>query len=172
MANYYGNTRTNYFHVKDEAAFREFMGKVVGDEDGIDLWDDEKDDQGKTLFGFGLYGCIAGIPVPVTNEDETKTEDTDTVSVSTTDEEDTDDEDESEDTENDYDAFVTGLQQHVADDDAILIFESGHEKLRYVGGGATVITAKEVRYIDLLDTACKTAAGMLQNDQWSTKCTC
>ena len=62
MANYYGNTRTNYFHVKDEAAFREFMGKVVGDEDGIDLWDDEKDDQGNTLFGFGLYAANCDAP--------------------------------------------------------------------------------------------------------------
>ena len=170
MANYYDITRTNYFHVKDEAAFRDFMSKAVGDEGGIDLWDDEKDDQGNTLFGFGLYGCIAGIPVPVTDENENKRGGTDPTSASVTDEEDEDDE-ESEDVEYDYDAFITGLQQFVADDDAILIFESGHEKLRYVGGGALVITAQETYYIDLQDAACKKAAELLHNEQWATKCT-
>ena len=148
MANYYGNTRTNYFHVKDEAAFREFMGKVAGDEDGIDLWDDEKDDQGNTLFGFGLYGCIAGIPIPVLDENGQDTGET----------------------ENDFDAFTDGLQQHVAEDDAIIIFEAGHEKLRYVGGGAVIITAKDTKYIDLQTAACKKAAELLQNEKWTTRC--
>lgn len=148
MANYYGITRTNYFHVKDEAAFRDFMSKAVGDEGGIDLWDDEKDDQENTLFGFGLYGCIAGIPVPVLDDNGENTEET----------------------ENDFDAFTDGLQQHVAEDDAIIIFEAGHEKLRYVGGGATIITAKTIKYIDLQTAACKKAAELLHNDKWMTRC--
>lgn len=147
MANYYGNTRTNYFHVKDEAAFREFMGKVVGDEDGIELWI-RQDAQGNTLFGFGVYGCISGIPVPVLDENGEDTGDT----------------------ENDYDAFISGLQQHVAEDDAIVIFEAGHQKLCYVGGGALIITAKETYYIDLQTSACKKAAELLQNDKWTTRC--
>ena len=147
MANYYGNTRTNYFHVKDEAAFREFMGKVVGDEDGIELWI-RQDAQGNTLFGFGVYGCISGIPVPVLDDNGENTGET----------------------ENDFDAFTDGLQQHVAEDDAIIIFEAGHEKLRYVGGGATIITAKTIKYIDLQTAACKKAAELLQNDKWTTRC--
>ena len=147
MSTYYGNTRTNYIHVKDEAAFREFMGKVKGDDEGIEIWTDH-DKQGNPLFCFGLYGSIAGIPVPVLDED-------------------------GEDygvTENDYDAFIKGLQQHIADDDAVIIFEVGHQKLAYVGGDAQIITSKETQSIDLLTSACKAAAELLHNDQWTTKC--
>ncbi len=30
MANYYGSARSNYFHVKDEAAFEKDMGELIG----------------------------------------------------------------------------------------------------------------------------------------------
>ena len=61
MSNYYGVVRTNYFHVKDEEQFRTIMAKTAGDEDGIELWDDVKDADGKQMFGFGVYGGISGI---------------------------------------------------------------------------------------------------------------
>ena len=61
MSNYYGVVRTNYFHVKDEEQFRALMAKTAGDEDGIELWDDRKDENGNQMFGFGVYGCISGI---------------------------------------------------------------------------------------------------------------
>ena len=105
MANYYGMVRTNYFHVKDEEQFRALMAKTAGDEDGIELWDDEQDKDGNQLFGFGVYGGIAG----VLNDDGEYDDDS-------------------------YDRFMDGLKECVADDDAILIFEAGHETLRYVGG--------------------------------------
>ena len=42
MANYYASIRTNYFRVKDEKKFREFMAHVSGTEDRVELWE-EKD---------------------------------------------------------------------------------------------------------------------------------
>lgn len=45
MANYYGTTRTNYFAVKDEAAFREELADYP-----VEIITQTKD--GVTLFGF------------------------------------------------------------------------------------------------------------------------
>lgn len=143
MANYYGVIRSNYFHVKDEERFRALMARTAGDEDSIELWNDEIDENGNPVFGFGVYGGITG----VVDED-------------------------GEYDDNSYDRFIEGLKECVADDDAILIFEAGHEKLRYVGGGATIITAKSVEYIDLEDCARSKARELLGNEQWNTKCSC
>ena len=60
MANYYAYIRTNYFRVKDEKKFREFMARVSGTEDRVELWE-EKDKNGNTVFGFGTLGGINGI---------------------------------------------------------------------------------------------------------------
>lgn len=143
MANYYGTVRTNYFHVKDEDQFRALMAKTAGDEDGIQFWDDERDEKGNQLFGFGVYGGISGIP-----------------------------DDEGEFDDDSYDRFIDGLKACVADDDAILIFEAGHEKLRYVGGGVLVITSKGYAYINLHDWGCDKARQLLGNEHWSTRSTC
>lgn len=72
--------------------------------------------------------------------------------------------------ENDYDNFIQALQYCVADDDAILIFESGNEKLRYVVGIATVITSNKVEYLDMEHIACRKAAELLNNGKWETQC--
>ena len=146
MANYYASTRTNYFRVKDADEFRAFMSHVYGTEDRIDLWE-EKDTEGRIVFGFGTNGSIAGF-------DDCSSES---------------DEDEADD-ECDYDAFVEKLQTFVADDDAIIIFESGHEKLRYVTGTALVITRDCCDYLDIADLAVKHAAALLKNPQWNTTC--
>ena len=143
MSNYYGVIRTNYFHVKDEEQFRALMAKTAGDEDGIELWDDVIDVEDKQMFGFGVYGGISGIQ----NDDDEY-------------------DDES------YDRFIDGLMECVAENDAILIFEAGHEKLRYVGGGVTIITAKGVEYINLEDNARTIVRELLGNEKWDTRCSC
>ena len=143
MSNYYGVVRTNYFHVKDEEQFRALMAKTAGDEGGIELWDDVKAADGKQMFGFGVFGGISGIQ---------------------------NDNDEYDDES--YDRFIDGLMECVADDDAILIFEAGHEKLRYVGGGVTIITAKGIEYINLEESARKIVHELLGNEQWDTRCSC
>ena len=109
MANYYASTRTNYFRVKDEEEFRKFMAHVSGTEDRVELWE-EKDNNDNTVFGFGTLGGIAGV-TDYHNDSDADSDD--------------------EDCEDDFDAFLEGLQTFVADDDAIIILESGHEKLRY-----------------------------------------
>ncbi len=144
MANYLCSVRTNYFRVKDEEAFREFMGRVYGSEDNIDLWE-ETDDAGRKLFGFGCYGGISGVIAAKEDEDE----DADETS---------------------YDEFISRLQKYVADDDAIIIFEVGNEKLKYLVGHALIITSKEIENISLKLMATQLAAGLLENDNWQTQC--
>jgi hypothetical protein len=144
MANYCCTIRTNYFHVKDEDKFRDLMGRVYGCEDSVELWE-EKDSDGKTVFGFGVYGGISGLRNAQEDED--------------------DDIDESS-----YDEFIDGLQECVADNDAIIIMEAGNEKMRYVVGSASIITSKEFQYMDIADLATRKAAELLGNTDWSTKC--
>lgn len=140
MANYYCAMRTNYFQVKDEEKFLELMDSVYGGEDEVQVWS-ETDAEGVKRFGFGAYDNIRGINL-TDNEDD----------------------------EPDYDAFVAALQDCVADDDAIIIIEAGHEKLCYVGASAEIITSQEHDYLDIRDGAAKMAREMLKNPEWTTKC--
>ena len=144
MANYCCTIRTNYFHVKDERKFRDLMDRVYGSEDTVELWE-SKDKNGNMVFGFGVYGGISG----VRNAKEDYDEDAD---------------------ETAYDEFIDGLQECVADDDAIIIFESGNENLRYVVGSATIITSKDYEYISITHTASKRAAELLNSSEWTTQC--
>lgn len=139
MANYCCTIRTNYFHVKDENAFRTFMNRVYGCEDNIELWE-EKDEDGRAVFGFGVYGGISGIR------------------------------DQDDDEDSSYDDFIDKLQESVADDDAVIILESGNEKMRYVVGSATIVTSSDYKYSDIADIAVKQAGEMLHNPLWKTRC--
>ncbi len=144
MANYCCTIRTNYFHVKDEVKFRELMNRVYGCEDTVELFE-EKDSNGKTIFGFGTYGGIAGLANASEDEEEF-----------------------CDDTA--YDEFINGLQECVADDDAVIILEAGNEKLRYVIGSATIITSVTYEYLDITSLAIDKAAELLGNPKWATKC--
>lgn len=42
MSEFIGCTRTNYFHVKDEEAFRKLMSRAVSDTEGIEIWGDRQ----------------------------------------------------------------------------------------------------------------------------------
>lgn len=142
MANYYCTVRTNYFHVKDDEAFRALMNRVYGCEDSVELWE-EKDKDGRAVFGFGVYGGISGLR---------------------------DSDDDGFDDDSSYDDFIDRLQESVADDDAIIILESGNEKMRYVTGSATIITSSECKYMDITSLAVKQAGEMLHNSSWQTRC--
>lgn len=144
MANYYGTTRTNYFHVKDADAFRSFMSKVVVDEDSIHLWEDT-DRDGNLVFGFGCYGSILGLPP-----------------------EDVDDENDF-DFDFDYDEFIDKLSEHLVKGDAAIIVEIGNEKLRYLTGSAMIVTENDSEYLDINVMAAERAAQMLGNNTWTTK---
>lgn len=145
MANYCCTIRTNYFHVKDEEKFRALMDRAYGCEDSIELWK-KRDANGNTVFGFGVYGGISGLRSAGADED--------------------DDYDESS-----YDEFLDGLQECVADDDAIIILEAGNEKMRYIIGAATIITSSKFAYLDIADLAKQKACEFLCNPSWQTQCT-
>ena len=144
MSEYICTTRTNYFHVKDPAAFRDFMGRVHGSVDFITLWQ-EQDDEGRPVFGFGTHGAISGLKNAEADDDDTLDESA-------------------------YDEFIQGLQEHVAENDAVILLEAGHEKLRYVTGAATILTNTDHAYLDLTVAATSKAAEMLGDPKWQTRC--
>ena len=145
MANYYANTRTNDFRVKNPDEFKKYMSeKVVADEDVVHIWEETSKD-GTQMFGFGCYGSIIGEKI----EPETPAED--------------------EDVDYSYDDFCNSLAEFVEDDDAIIITEIGNEKLRYLTGYATIITKRETTGIDLSQMAAQKASEILGNPSWKTK---
>ena len=136
MANYYGFTRTNYFAVKDEERFRQVVASCQASEENPEVWEEAVD--GQTLFAFGCYGSLSGLPCG----DE-------------------------EDYECDLGAFHSALQQVVADGHAIIITEVGYEKLRYLVGDCTVITSQEIAYTNLSDIGLAKARQLLKNPQYN-----
>ena len=140
MASYTCAIRTNYFHVKDEDAFRVFADKICCNEEDVSVWED-KDKAGNIVFGFGCCSSLTGI-----------------LSAS----------DGTEEPDAAYDRLIKGLQEHIREDDAVIIFESGREKLNYVSGLATVVTFNECKYLDISDFAVEEARKMLGNKEWET----
>lgn len=142
MANYCCSVRTNYFHVKDVEKFKEFVKRI--DFCGVvcELWEDT-DEEGNPVFGFGGESAIAGL---IQHDDEC-------------------DSDSAE-----YDEFVDELQKLISENDAVIILETGAEKLRYVVGQATIITPTQYQVINLTDTAIDVAKELLKDEGWSTKC--
>lgn len=140
MASYTCAVRTNYFHVKDEDTFRAFAEKLYCNEGDMEVWEDT-DKSGKTVFGFGCCSSLTGILSESKNTEEPDAA---------------------------YDRLIKGLQDQIAEDDAVIIFESGREKLNYVSGLATVITSKECKYLDITNLAVDQARKMLNNKEWET----
>lgn len=140
MANYMATTRSNYFRVTDEAGFKEFMSHVKTEWDDIKLFSRYAKD-GTTFFAFGGEGSIVGYV-----------------------------EDEDDDAEYDVanEKFIDGLQKYVASDDSIIILESGHEKLRYVTGFATVITRDKICTADIHNVAVRIAREALGDPEYHT----
>lgn len=144
MANYCCVYRTNYFKVKDNGKFKEFMTHVYAED--LEVFN-KKDENGNELYGFGGYGGISGY---FNNENEY--------------------EDSDEAWDNAYDNFIDGLAKQVAEDDAILLFEVGNEKLRYVVGSVVVITSKAYEYRDITNVGVEIAKQMLNNPNYDTQC--
>lgn len=139
MANYNCTIRTNYFRVKDADKFKAFMSDVYSADGEIKVFEDT-DKDGVTRYGFGCCGGISGVC--------TMDEDCEDAA---------------------YDLFIEGLQQCVADDDAIIILEAGNEKLRYLVGSADVITSERYTYMRIEDFAISEAAKMLNNPKFTTR---
>lgn len=141
MADYECAVRTNYFHVKDEKKFRKFVSEIHSDGNDLEFWE-KTDEYGKKIFAFGCCSRLIGV---IHGADYT------------------------EDPDSAYDEFITGLKENVADDDAVIIYEVGREKLRYLGGYATVLTSKGRKLLNISDFAVKQARAMLNNQEWITQ---
>lgn len=139
MADFIGCARTNYFKVKDMDAFKAILSRIVS-EDEIEFF---TSDENPELVGFGCSAPIYGI-LP---KDCKREEDVDT----------------------NMDELAAELQNVVADDDAIIITEVGHEKLNYVAGGAYIITSKDFQYRNIQNIAIQTAQEMLGCPMWETE---
>lgn len=141
MANYMGYTRTNYFHVVSEDAFNEFANHLVADEDEVKTFKNV-DENGDETYGFYAYSPIHYV-------------------------ENVDDDDWYEDLDDDI--FVQEAQKIVAPDDAIIITEVGHEKMRYLVGYTLVITSTAHRGISLSNESVNAARELLNNPQFETQ---
>ena len=156
MSTYQGATRTNFFRVNDEEKFLQFMKHVLAADGKVDVFEKEKN--GVLHFAFGCYGSITGVDVQEycrackfeygPNDEKF---------------------DEDDYAENRYDVFITMLRSMVAEDDAIIIMEAGHEKLRYITSVAEVITRGSYECLDMRELACEKAKLMLGRADWSTE---
>lgn len=156
MANYYGMTRTNYFHVNDPEGLEKLLKtKVVCSDETLELFE-KTDENGKTMFAFGGYTSIDGVypsgrPANKNDYDEKK---------------EFDEEEGPEDDFPDYNLFVKELQKFLVDGEAIIITEVGHEKLCYLTAYATVITKDDCKSVDLERSAVNKARYMLGNQEY------
>ncbi|WP_281693197.1 hypothetical protein [Agathobaculum desmolans] len=144
MAQYVCSVRTNYFSVKDESAFADFLAHVKGDTEKVQVFSRENADGSKT-FGFGCAGGIFGYVPDGADADELERNDA-------------------------YVDFLHGLQDHIGNGDAAIIFESGWEKLRYVVGNATVVTQRGTSFVCMQHEAIARAQKMLGNPDFATVC--
>ena len=152
MANYYGYTRTNYFVITDESKFRGLMARCAGSEGDVQIFEDERDIDKMGKFAFGCEGSISGIKIlPEIGND---CDDSDCCDC---------------DCDYDYDAFCAELQGLIAEDDAVLITEIGHEKLRYLSAHTMIITRSDIRVVQLENKAIAEAREMLGNPEFCTQ---
>lgn len=140
MADYLSKTRTNYFHVTDEAAFRALIANVSADSP-VEVYTDTHDDL--TTYGFCCNGSINGLRV-LDGEELCD-----------------------EDMKNDD--LIDELQKLISPGDAAIITEVGAEAMHYLSASAMIITASGTEYVDLASLAITTAANMLKIKDWKTK---
>lgn len=150
MADYFANTRTNYFHVLDPEKYGNLVDKIVAS-DEVHAWV-KTDEYGYPTYAFGCFGEIYGIPV---SSDGTEPNDYD-----------------DEDIEYSYDAMLRELQSCIGKGDAILIFESGHCKLQEVTGYLTVVTSEKIKKTSLERLGIGIARELLDNPSFTTQCDC
>ena len=71
--------------------------------------------------------------------------------------------------EEDYGAFITGLQTLLPAGEALILMEVGHEKFKYLVGAACLLTANRMMHIDLQEAAIREARQMLGNPSYNTR---
>lgn len=142
MANYYANSRTNYFRVTDEDKFAELFANIVCDDDEVK--DFTKVEDGIIIHAFGGYGSINYQKPNNSGESD-------------------------EDYDYDFDSFLAELQKILPEDEAFIYTECGHEKLRYITGFSIVVTKNKIDSIDIYSGAIGLARKMPNNKKFQTK---
>lgn len=140
MANYYGNTRTNYFRVTDEEKFKNILSKCNVSDDELETW--ERNVDGNKYFAFGGYGSLICYKDSEAEDDDLELDDIEII----------------------YEKLSTVVHP----EDAIIITEIGNEKLRYLIGASVIITCNAVEYIDIHDESIKAARKLLNNDRYNS----
>lgn len=136
-------TRSNYFKVKDNKKFTDFMKHVYGFyNEPVNMFVEERIDG--TYFAFGCFSTIVGYmnKNPFDAEPDVFDEA--------------------------YDAFLNGLQNHVTDGEAIIITEIGYIEGKDVYGYVLVVTKDGCRSINTREIGCDIAKSMLHNDSFET----
>lgn len=146
MADYYGKVRTNYFTVTDEDKFRQVMGRCVGTDSEVIVFEGRNDATGAMMFGFGCLSPIAGLRSG--SEDAELDEDYE------------------------IDDLYNALQPLIPEGEAILITEIGSMKLRGFTADCTIITRTEIRVVSLQDKAVEETKAMLGNPEYTTIMNC
>ena len=158
MANYYSASRTNYFRVTDEVKYAALIERLTVGEG--ELYDFTKTDENGVIWhGFGAYDTIDYLN-PAYDEFG---DDEDEFDEDAFDEEDYED--------YDLDAFLKELATILPDGEAFILFNAGHEKLRYISGSAIIVTNKGIDSVGLEEMAVAKAADLLGVSIFSTRCT-
>lgn len=144
MANYYGAFRTNYFQVSNEEKLKDIVSRMSAGEDSVDLFTNHA-----PYYGFGGYGLLCGVFQKCENGKEDES---------------------AYDIEADFDLMVKELQAILPNNEAIIIMNVGHEKLRYVTGHTVIITHSDCSYIDMACAAKAKAKEMVGDTDWDTVC--
>lgn len=140
MPEYMIHVKSNYFHVIDDDLFIEFINRVDVDNGTIDI-QVSFDDYGIPIYGFTADGIIIGVADEYEGSDD---------QTSFGDE---------------YDNFLVALQELVAEDDAVIIMESGMSADGDVFASATIVTTDDTEYIDLQEAASDKALEMLSRSK-------
>ena len=125
MSQYYGYTRTSYFHVIDEAAFRAVISEVLTtDDEEVYIWKNQ-DEKGNDIFAFGCNSDIRGICPGGYDPDG--------------------------DNDPEYEYFIERLQECLVEGDAVIITEVGHEKLNNLTAQAAIVGKHNWKFVDFHD---------------------
>ena len=157
MANTYYYTRTNYFRVTSEEAYRKYFRCLRAE----DLEDFTKTEDGVVYHGFGGYSCIEYCDVEAAIKDVYEEENGDVfnengelldleTALKQTELYDQDGHcifDESD--ADSSDELITEIQKLLPDGECFVLQEIFHQKLKFVNGYAVVATNKEVKHISL-----------------------
>lgn len=140
MATYCGYTRTNYFSVKDEAAFLKLVGEIVSDGEAASAFSQVI--EGEKMWAFGMFGSIRGLRSLEADDCDDDYE---------------------------PDAVYDKLRGFIVDGDAVIITEIGYENLRYLSAYTTIITKDAIECCDLREHSIATARRMLGRNDFSPR---